>query len=194
MKRSMILLLSLVVVVAVSAGVLWWTLGRPDENQVVIQAEETPCGLEWNMTRAEVEKILEDSGYQKKEQAVDWFVVYTHSSYQDIFGTGSYYIFNFTEEDELEEVLLTFYKKGDQTPRVSEGMANDLLDAFEKTYKKASQEAWVHHSVMGGQYNYYLYENSLINTYMSPNGLSVSFLNRESQTSQDIIAELRAEQ
>ncbi len=125
-------LIPVVLVLAVVVGVFLWCMSADD---IKLEPEEIPLGLEWGMTREEVIETLENAGCYPEN---DGFFYYGHS-YQGIAG-ADYWVWPMCEENgTLSSVNLYFSsKKGASSyaPIVSTEILEELDVAFDKAYSK----------------------------------------------------------
>lgn len=178
-------LLPVVLVLAVVGGVFLWCLNVDD---IKLETEEIPLGLEWGMTLEEVDSTLVNAGCYKSS---DDMFYYGHG-YQGIVGADYWVWFWLEEEGRLSGVTLYFSSQETSksyAPVVSEEFLDEFSNSVHKTYSRACEIKCIHDDWAS---KYYLFENTMVDTCWTLDGkmFALSFKDRDAECNQELIKDV----
>jgi len=177
-----------------------------DANTIPMETDAVVGGLEWGMSREEVESVLfkrsncnyvvpvGDSNLSTNTQ----FLCYTVDDYQGIAGADFEMILIFTDN----ELTSGYYKLGgpttDSDARCSTAMLEELLKGFHKAYRENTVNGYKGKNDLGNSGKYYVGSESLVQVQGSEHYKSkelvevyVRFEDVGGGYAQQIIAELK---
>lgn len=180
-----------VVLLAVIGGVFALHYMVDNVGTVKIEVEDLPCGLEWGMTKEEVRTALEGAGYLEQETTTSLnLFLYRVPVYQGQPDARAIVMCVFDEQDVLDWARCEFRETSAGGLMESSEKIDEVQAAFEKAYEKECEEVFIDPDPIAS-YEYCLMEKSLVSFNRYGKGLSVIFENREDETIQELIEELR---
>ena len=177
-------LIPLVLVLVIAGGVFLWCMSADD---IKLEPEEIPLGLEWGMTVEEAVSTLENAGCYPDS---DDFLYYGHG-YQGVVGADYSVLLWCEENGTLSGVVLWFYAEDNgynksYAPAVSKDILKELSSAIDKAYSKNCEVEYDDSDVC-----YFLHDNTLVRRFEFEDiATSLSFFDRYAECNKALVNEI----